>query len=639
MKTYSILILLVSSIVLTGISAAITHFAVRDSRDRVEWVFHTYQAIGQSSELLALLKDMESSQRGYILTGNTDYLKNIESNSRILMITEDSLLHLVSDNPQQTLLLTSKLFPIIQQKHDLIRDAIRYYSIYGQDSASNFVKRGKGKTLMDSIQVLKSAFSGHEKVLLTDRLQQVMLTNKRQSIVRYSSFTLIALVSLLALITIVQKDRKNKELIGQLNTANEVLEQKVKQRTLELQQQSDLTEQLNEELQQNMEELETFYETLQVRHIKTEDALQEVQDLYNNAPCGYHSLSPEGVIIRMNQTELKWLGYTKEEVLGSMQITNILIPEEHQSYYDDFASFKKTGVIHNKEHTFLRKDGSTFPVLLNATAIYNEDGTYLMSRGNVTDITERKEYERQLMDANKKLVHFNEEKNNFLSIAAHDLKSPINNIIGLISLIKMQKGNDLSSDQSEYIHYIQQACNNMQNLIINLLDINKIEQGINDVNPEKVNMSNLVKHHLHVFKESAAAKNIQLTLKDHSPDINLVIDVSAMQRILENLLSNALKFSPKNKEVIIRILQHEDVVKIEVEDGGPGIPPEEIGMLFKKFKKLSARPTDGESSTGLGLSIVKELVHLLKGKVYVESEVNKRTVFTIELPFENISYS
>ncbi len=631
MKTNSIITLLVSSVILTGVSAAITHYAIRDSRNRVEWVFHTYEVIDQAAILLKRLRDVESDQRSYLITGDSSYFLNLQRSRIQLTETADTISILVTDNPQQAALLNTKLIPAITRKLYQVDAAINQYNLYGRDSAFARIKGGIGKALMDSIQLYEATFSNREKVLLANRLKEVNVTHNRQIVIRYGSFILIAFVSVLALFTIVQKQERNDHLIKELNLVNTSLEKKVEQRTVELKRQTDVAEELNQKLQENMEELEMFYETLQVKSIKTESALQEIEDLYNNAPCGYHSLASDGTIIRMNQTELKWLGYTVDEVLGKMHVTSILLPEEHTSYYNDFEAFKREGFIHNKEHTFLRKDGSTFPVLLNATAIYNELGEYTMSRGTVIDITERKAYERQLMEVNKKLTRFNTDKDNFLNVAAHDLKSPVNNILGLISLINMQKGN-ISPEQGEYILHIQHLCSNMQNLIGNLLDIGKIEGGIMVLTREPVNVSEFMKEHLDDFKEHAATKHISLILEDHTPNSCVITDRSALQRISENLISNALKFSPPHTRVIIRLEQTDHHLKMEIQDHGLGIHPDEINLLFRKFQKLSTRPTGGEGSSGLGLSIVKELVTALNGKIYVSSEVNKGTTFSVELP-------
>jgi len=125
---------------------------------------------------------------------------------------------------------------------------------------------------------------------------------------------------------------------------------------------------------------------------------EEVRDLYENAPCGYHSLGVDGTILRMNETELSWLGYSRDEVIGKMKYDDLLTTEGMETFQHSFPIFKKQGWIRNLEFSFVRKDGGVFPILLNATAIYDENGNYLMSRSSVFDNTERRKAEETLAE-------------------------------------------------------------------------------------------------------------------------------------------------------------------------------------------------------------------------------------------------
>lgn len=120
---------------------------------------------------------------------------------------------------------------------------------------------------------------------------------------------------------------------------------------------------------------------------------EEIEDLYNNAPCGYHSLDKDGVIVRINETELSWLGYTREEVVGRLLWREFIAPESYQVFLDNFPVFKKQGHINDLEIEMRRKDGSTFTGLISGTAIYDAEGNFLMSRSSVFDISERKAME------------------------------------------------------------------------------------------------------------------------------------------------------------------------------------------------------------------------------------------------------
>lgn len=179
---------------------------------------------------------------------------------------------------------------------------------------------------------------------------------------------------------------------------------------------------------------------------------------------------------------------------------------------------------------------------------------------------------------------------------------------------------------------MNQSCVNMQMLISNLLDISRIEQGSHTTKFEEIDLSALLHQQWRVFQEMALKKNITVILEDHAPQTIITSDANTLQRILDNLISNALKFSPENKDVVLRVVREKTFIKIEIIDQGPGIRQDEMSRLFQKFQRLSAQPTHGESSTGLGLSIVKELVQILHGKIHVESEVHKGSKFTVELP-------
>jgi PAS domain S-box-containing protein len=126
------------------------------------------------------------------------------------------------------------------------------------------------------------------------------------------------------------------------------------------------------------------------------ESAQQIEDLYNHAPCGYHSLDNVGFIVQINDTELQWLGYAREDVIGKMNFVDLLTPDSQQIFRSNYSGFKKRGFVHDLEYELIRKDGTSFPVLLSATAIYDPDGQYLMSRSTLFDITARKQAEEEL---------------------------------------------------------------------------------------------------------------------------------------------------------------------------------------------------------------------------------------------------
>jgi len=172
----------------------------------------------------------------------------------------------------------------------------------------------------------------------------------------------------------------------------------------------------------------------------------------------------------------------------------------------------------------------------------------------------------------------------------------------------------------------------MQRLISNLLDINRIERGETHVNKQTVELPELLRKLEREFIQQAQKKQIELIITPAEGKVHT--DPDALQQILENLISNAIKFSQRGKTVQLRTTRNYSEVRFEVIDQGPGIHPEEIQNLFGKFKKLSNKPTGGEGSTGLGLSIVKEMVKLLQGDISVTSTLHKGSVFVVTLYHE-----
>jgi signal transduction histidine kinase len=231
----------------------------------------------------------------------------------------------------------------------------------------------------------------------------------------------------------------------------------------------------------------------------------------------------------------------------------------------------------------------------------------------------------------KELAHLNEAQEDLMRSVAHDLKAPLNRVFGLVEVIYIDSDN-LSNDQKKYLGLIQRVANEARNMIQNWLDVKAIESEQLKIHIENINISNLIQDLLLSYQDSAQKKNIILDTNIEIRNSILMTDSNLLTRILDNLLSNAIKFSPLNEVVTFGVLEKETEIIFSVEDRGVGISKEEKERLFKKFQKLSVRPTAGESSTGLGLSIVKTLVTYLKGEVKVKSIVGEGSIFSVILP-------
>jgi signal transduction histidine kinase len=235
----------------------------------------------------------------------------------------------------------------------------------------------------------------------------------------------------------------------------------------------------------------------------------------------------------------------------------------------------------------------------------------------------------ELEDRSIKLEELSNEKDNFINVVAHDLKSPLNNITGLANLIRIN--GKLTEEQLHYLNLLDQVSIESKNLVSNLLDLNKLELGLFEQHIEDFEVKDTIDKIIHNYEKSASEKNIALK-KSCPGNISIRNNREFIERILDNLVSNAIKFSPNNKVVFISCDYNYQFLVLSVKDEGPGISKKEQQDLFKKFIKLSPRPTGGESSTGLGLAIVKLLVDKLEGEIEVLSKEKKGTEIRIKFP-------
>ncbi|AZQ61772.1 hybrid sensor histidine kinase/response regulator [Flammeovirga pectinis] len=235
---------------------------------------------------------------------------------------------------------------------------------------------------------------------------------------------------------------------------------------------------------------------------------------------------------------------------------------------------------------------------------------------------------KALQVQNEELIELDGEKNHLIGIVAHDLKSPLSQIGGLIELMKFDM-DTFSSEQKEYITMIQTSINKQEELITQILDLNALDSKASNLNIIPRDISRAVKDSVERFELTAKKKNITFDL-DVKEKLYAAVDETYFGQILQNLISNAIKFSNNNSIVKVFLQEEETTLQIHVKDHGPGLNENDKKKLFGRFQKLSARPTGGEHSTGLGLSIVKKMVEDMNGRVWCESVEGEGADFIIE---------
>ncbi len=230
----------------------------------------------------------------------------------------------------------------------------------------------------------------------------------------------------------------------------------------------------------------------------------------------------------------------------------------------------------------------------------------------------------QLQARNTELETLNRERNEFLGIAAHDLKNPLTSIVLSTEMLKENMANMPEERINERLRQIESTAMRMRTIISDLLDMNALESGKLKLRMDACDTVMLVEEVVAEYEERAAEKAISLELRYDAALMEqsyIYADFAKTREVVENIVSNAVKYSPLGKRVLVSLTSDLYTVKIAVKDEGPGLTEEDKSRLFERFTRLSATPTGGEHSSGLGLSIAKKLVEAMNGKIWCESEV------------------
>lgn len=356
----------------------------------------------------------------------------------------------------------------------------------------------------------------------------------------------------------------------------------------------------------------------------------------------------------------------RSKVLFGFNANDVLTNWKHLNLFDrDESAFLASFKVAAREFTKWSYEGRILIDQMDfkwirgfATPQYSSDGDILFT-GVLIDITDQKEAQEEMMqahqnaqdlssqlfevnqileDKNHHLSKLNQLKSEFLSMAAHDLKNPLNGVSGIASILRDMLKDDADlkeakhAEYDEMISFIQSSADHMSEIITATLNSEALEHGSLFLDRKLQDMEKIALHVVRLNQNHADEKSIRI---NYLTDGNILapIDGPKIREVMDNLVSNAVKYSPKGSEVTVQ-LQHagSDMVLFSVKDHGPGISEKDMPKLFGRFQKLSARPTGGESSTGLGLSIVKTIVELHQGKVWCESKPGKGSIFKVEIP-------
>ncbi len=295
-------------------------------------------------------------------------------------------------------------------------------------------------------------------------------------------------------------------------------------------------------------------------------------------------------------------------------------------------------VLTNKKDKFYTKDDlSALDVIASIISYVLKDAelsnVFKLQLSALKDgIIEKNEAYKIIKEQNEKILESDKIKNEFLANVSHELRTPLNSILGFSDILSAKLYGNLNLKQEEYISDIKVAATHLLEMINEILDMSKIEANAMKIVKSTFWISRAVDEACNILMPLAQKKNIFLK-KNIPADFEVFADYQKIQQILYNLISNAIKYSPENDCVEVSIDAKDEFYKISVHDNGIGIDKKYHGKIFAKFVQLDSAYTKKESSTGLGLTITKELVELHEGKISLISEVNNGSTFIVEIPF------
>jgi hypothetical protein len=259
-------------------------------------------------------------------------------------------------------------------------------------------------------------------------------------------------------------------------------------------------------------------------------------------------------------------------------------------------------------------------------------------QGIILDITEKKEAEKAIIEAKMMAEEANQAKSQFLANMSHELRTPLNSIIGFSDVL-LEEGLEegfgkLNEKQKKYAHNINTSGRHLLGIINDILDISKIEAGKMELEPEQFELEEIISELKNTLEPLVKKKQLILDV-DTNQECPVYADKLKIKQMLYNLFSNAIKFTPEKGKIAIDIDYGDEDITIGVSDSGIGIPPEEQDKIFESFRQLDSNSNRQYQGTGLGLALVKKIIEMHGGQIWVESESGKGSTFKFTLPRQN----
>jgi len=391
-----------------------------------------------------------------------------------------------------------------------------------------------------------------------------------------------------------------------------------------------------------------------IQRKRTEAVLRQTEakyrSIFENAAEGLCQTTPQGRYLSANPALARILGYASPSALieGITDINQQLYVKPNRRA-EFIAAMQANPVVSGFESQVYRQDGSIIWISENSRAVRDATGRIVCYEGTVEDITESKEASVALKQAKEAAVAASRAKSTFLANMSHELRTPLNAIIGYGEILAEEAEDSGYGDLVPDLERICNAGRNLLTLINDILDISKIEAGRMDLYPEAFNISTLIESVISTAQPLVDRNGNTLEVECDSEIEMMIADVTKVQQILLNLLSNAAKFTtagqiklkvssllpePQNLEYRESENSATSFIQFQVSDTGIGMSPEQLDILFQPFTQGDASTTRRYGGTGLGLTISQRFCQMMGGSITVESQLDRGSTFTVILPTE-----
>lgn len=565
------------SLVLIIVLNAILYISKLETHKTSDLIARTSDLRVASNNVIEIIQKLELNSKRFILTGSKDDSDEYYENLNKLNDAVINLSGLLKDQPA----ILKYLLPL---KTTIEQELSNFKSLTSTKNNPNL----DNKLLLAEINIYKKLSNNWNT--LNNKIEELTITYVQDLDIKMSQnliafyitiLVYIILMSLLFWLIIIEVKRRRK---------------------------------LGEEIARNRSELFAI--------INTAPALIFVKDkdkkfrLVNDQFCKFFNTKSKDVLNvdnnKLISVEDKWLADEEDSV-----ILNDKLP------------------LSNIEREVKLSDNSKRWLKINKAPLLDENNIAIGIVGIMDDITERVNYQEELLKTKRELEKLNSQKNKLFSIIAHDLRSPFTGLLGFSDILKEDYNNLSEQERMYYVEGIDTSLKNTLSFIDNLLAWTRLNMDRIDFNPTETLLSIVINSAIKSQKVNAKNKQIELhTVYDEN--LKIYADAGMIETVIRNLVSNAIKFTPKGGKVKLNAALEDDNIRISIEDNGVGMSTETAKILFDNTPKVSTKGTDNEKGTGLGLTICKEFIDKHKGKIFVESELNKGTIISFLLPEQKI---